>query len=71
MVFLGSTPIGGPLLGAIVDAFGARTGVMVGGVAALAAAAWGWEASRRRTLREGADEVVLEHQPAAAVSVQA
>ena len=41
MVFLGSTPIGGPLLGAVCDAFGARAGVALGGLAALAAAAWG------------------------------
>jgi MFS family permease len=47
MVFLGSTPIGGPILGAICDAFGARAGLLVGGGAALGAAAWGWTMSRR------------------------
>jgi MFS family permease len=41
MVFLGSTPIGGPILGAVCDAFGARAGVGIGAVAALGAAAWG------------------------------
>lgn len=46
MVFLGSTPVGGPLLGLICDLAGARTGVVIGGVAALAAAAWGWRIER-------------------------
>jgi MFS family permease len=47
MVFLGSTPIGGPIIGAVCDAFGARVGVLVGGAAALAAAAWGRAAFAR------------------------
>ena len=41
MVYLGSTPIGGPILGAICDALGARAGLIVGGMAALVAATWG------------------------------
>ena len=41
MVFLGSTPIGGPLLGAICDRYGARAGIFLGGLSALAAAALG------------------------------
>jgi MFS family permease len=49
MVFLGSTPIGGPLLGAVCDAHGARVGLYVGGVAALAAAALGAGIVRRRS----------------------
>jgi MFS family permease len=47
MVFLGSTPIGGPLLGTICDVYGARAGLVLGGVATLAAAAWGLWAQRR------------------------
>jgi MFS family permease len=47
IVFLGSTPIGGPILGAVCDAWGARAGLVVGGVAAFGAAAWGWFALRR------------------------
>src|SRR4051794_24795928 len=47
MVFLGSTPIGGPILGAICDAWGARAGLAVGGVACFAAAAFGAIAVRR------------------------
>jgi len=51
MVFLGSTPIGGPILGAVCDAFGARVGLVVGGVAAVGAAAWAWVIGRRVTGR--------------------
>jgi predicted MFS family arabinose efflux permease len=47
IVFLGSTPIGGPIVGAICDAFGPRTGLFVGGVAALGAALYGWFADRK------------------------
>jgi MFS family permease len=39
LVFLGSTPFGGPLLGWICERFGARTGFVVAGVAALVGAA--------------------------------
>jgi MFS family permease len=47
MVLLGSTPIGGPLLGWICDAYGSRMGLVVGGVAAVGAALWGFRATRR------------------------
>jgi MFS family permease len=47
IVFLGSTPIGGPILGAVCEAFGARMGFVVGGVAALGAAGLGWNARPR------------------------
>lgn len=46
MVFLGSTPIGGPLLGAVCDAFGPRSGLILGGLAAIGAAGWGYRKSR-------------------------
>ncbi len=48
VVFLGSTPIGGPLIGEICDAFGPRAGILVGGVSAIAAAAWGYAVCRAR-----------------------
>jgi len=48
IVFLGSTPIGGPLLGEVCDAFGPRAGILLGGLAALAAAAWGYAVCRAR-----------------------
>ena len=47
MVFLGSTPIGGPILGAVCDAFGARAGVLLGAMGCLGAAGWGALAGRR------------------------
>jgi MFS family permease len=41
IVFLGSTPIGGPILGAVSETFGARYGIAVGAAASLAAGAFG------------------------------
>ena len=41
MVFLGSTPIGGPLIGWLSDVHGPRSAVALGGVACLAAATYG------------------------------
>jgi len=37
MVFLGSTPIGGPIVGWVAEQFGARTGLGLGGLATLIA----------------------------------
>ncbi len=47
VLLIGTTPIGGPILGAISDAFGARWPVLLGGLAALGAAAFGIVAGRR------------------------
>jgi MFS family permease len=41
MLFLGSTPIGGPIVGWVSEQFGARYGIGVGAAAALAAGAFG------------------------------
>ena len=49
MVFLGSTPIGGPILGWVCERFGARIGVVLGGLAAIAAGAYGMRVFRVRT----------------------
>ncbi|HWL97660.1 MAG TPA: MFS transporter [Nocardioidaceae bacterium] len=46
-VFLGSTPIGAPMLGWVCQAFGARTGLVVAGGTALLAAGWVVPALRR------------------------
>jgi len=51
MVFLGSTPIGGPIVGAVCEAFGARAGIALGGVACLVAGAYGGLAGRRMLRR--------------------
>lgn len=47
MVFLGSTPIGGPIVGIVSDVAGARAGIVLGGLACLGAAAWASHALRR------------------------
>jgi hypothetical protein len=51
IVFLGSTPIGGPIVGYICDVFGPRAGLVVGGIAALVAAGWGSLAWRAHSAR--------------------
>ncbi len=44
MVFLGSTPIGGPIIGFLGQHLGPRWGIAAGGVAAILAAVWGFTA---------------------------
>jgi MFS family permease len=46
IAFLGSTAIGGPLIGLIAEKSDPRWGLAVGGFAALAAAAWGYATLR-------------------------
>jgi MFS family permease len=41
MVFLGSTPIGGPIMGFVCQRWGARYGLLIGGVATLGAGLYG------------------------------
>jgi MFS family permease len=57
MVLLGSTPIGGPILGWVCQTFGARAGLLVGAVACFVAAAWGVAAARRFVPRSVNDTV--------------
>lgn len=47
VTFLGSTPIGGPIVGAVAEYIGPRFGLALGGFACLAAAALGAAALRR------------------------
>ena len=47
VAFMGSTPIGGPIVGAIIETFGARVGLAVGAVACLAAGSLAFLAARR------------------------
>jgi MFS family permease len=47
VLLIGTTPIGGPILGVISDAVGARAPVFIGGIAALGAAGFGLLAARR------------------------
>jgi predicted MFS family arabinose efflux permease len=51
IVIIGTTPIGGPVMGAVCDAFGARVGLVIGGLAALSSAAWGYAVGPRAERR--------------------
>jgi MFS family permease len=55
VLIVGTTPIGGPLLGLIADSIGARSPVLIGGVGALVAAAFGVIAGRRSEARHRDD----------------
>jgi MFS family permease len=47
MLFLGSTPVGGPIVGWVAEEFGARYSIGLGAVAAVGAGLWGLAALRR------------------------
>ena len=68
-VFLGGTPIGAPLVGAVVNAFGPRWGVLVGSFGGLIPAAiavvW-WLLHRHATARQEPLEIPAAEQPTAA-----
>jgi MFS family permease len=51
MLFLGSTPVGGPIVGFVSERFGARYGIGIGAAAALVAGAFGLLFTRRATAR--------------------
>jgi MFS family permease len=68
MVFLGSTPIGGPIVGWIAEEYGARWAVGVGAVAALGAGAWGLSVARRRPVERVTAVAEIEPGPAAAAA---
>ncbi len=57
IVFLGSTPIGGPILGWVCDAWGARAGLVIGGVSCFVAVAWGLYALHRMETRSGGERL--------------
>lgn len=67
MVFLGSTPIGGPLVGWVAERAGSRWSIALGAVAGVAAGAWGVAMARRHRVRPGssAPTVVAPAVPAA------
>jgi MFS family permease len=65
MLFLGSTPVGGPIVGWVAEEFGARYAVGLGAVAALGAGLWGLSATTglrrlRRRPTEGIGALRLE-----------
>lgn len=62
MLFLGSTPIGGPIVGWVSEELGARYGIGLGAVAALAAGAGGLTQARKAApvaVRSAEDEAAL------------
>jgi MFS family permease len=61
MLFLGSTPVGGPIVGWVADEFGARYSIGLGALAALGAGLWGLAALRRAAV-EPVDAVPLAGQ---------
>jgi MFS family permease len=61
VLIIGTTPIGGPILGAIADVVGARSPVFIGGIGALAAAAFGVLAGRRAEARLTKQPMLEEH----------
>ncbi len=58
MLFLGSTPIGGPIVGWVSEQFGARYAVALGAIAAIGAGAWGY-AMGRAAPRAAGDAVAV------------
>lgn len=64
IAFLGTTPIGGPLVGYIGEHAGARWGLLVGGLAALVAAGIGLQALRHRMATTGAAVPMAPERPA-------
>jgi MFS family permease len=60
IVFLGSTPIGGPVVGAISERSGARYGLGLGAIAAIAAGAYGLLTVRRSARLRVTDEITTE-----------
>jgi MFS family permease len=66
VVLIGTAPLGGPILGWLADALGARWPLVLGGVVSLAAAAFGAWATRRFTDdRERAHDSDRDHEPEA------
>lgn len=54
MVFLGSTPIGGPIIGFLGQHLGPRWGIATGGISAILAAGWGIMALKRMSQKQPA-----------------
>jgi MFS family permease len=68
VLFLGSTPIGGPIVGWVSQEFGARYGVGLGAVAAVCAGMWGLMRARRFGEPPPAPDDEVEESMAEAVS---
>ena len=70
VVFLGSTPIGSPIVGWIGETFGVRSGFFISGFACLLASAYAIDVVRRERLAraEAYDSVVVEAEETEAVT---
>lgn len=70
VVFLGSTPIGSPIVGWIGETFGVRSGFFISGFACLLASAYAIDVVRRERLAraEAYDSVVVETEETEAVT---
>jgi MFS family permease len=62
IVFLGSTPIGGPIVGTVAEVFNPRVSILVGAVAAAGAALW--MARRIRNMAPTVRALTAEPEPA-------
>ena len=65
LLFLGSTPVGGPIVGWVSEAWGARAGIALGGIASLLAAAASAAPELRRRWQSGGS--LIARPPAVAV----
>jgi MFS family permease len=64
VLLIGTTPIGGPIMGAVADAVGARIPLVVGGGTALGAALFGLLAGRKQAESDGRPRpAVLDQDP--------
>jgi MFS family permease len=52
VLMIGTTPIGGPILGVVADAVGGRAPVLIGGIAALVASGLAIVFTRRAAARD-------------------
>jgi len=68
MLFLGSTPIGGPIVGWVSQEFGARWAIGLGAAAALGAGAWGLSKARKVAAIRAAEMPVTAEEDAAATA---
>ena len=60
LVFIGGTPIGAPVIGAVTSHFGARAGMLVCGVVPALAAVVVAVAAARRQRRAGPGEAIVD-----------
>lgn len=65
VAFLGSTPVGGPIVGFVGGTLGARYALGLGAAAAFAAAAYGWMNLGDRRISDTESDEQLEEEPVA------